>query len=274
MRRILGERRVGHAGTLDPFATGLLLLLVGRATRLVEYASALPKTYLAHVRLGAISTTDDREGAVSEVPGPVPGEPEVRRALEGFLGEQDQVPPAFSAKRVSGERAYRLARRDVAVPLAPVCVRVDEIRLLAYDPPGLVLRVRTGPGLYVRALARDLGRALGSAAYLTELRREAVGPFRVEDAVDVGRCAAAELAARLLPADAAVGHLPVVSVDAEGARALAHGRTAVAAGGASGAGPREGAGPLRLVGPGGFLGVGTRNDGGVRPLKVLFPERA
>jgi tRNA pseudouridine55 synthase len=277
---------VGHAGTLDPFATGLLLLLIGRATRLAEFASALEKTYLATVRLGAVSTTDDPEGTIVEEPSFDPPSAEaVDAALARFLGELDQVPPAFSAKHVSGERAYQLARRGAAVTLAPRRVRIARLERLAWEPPLLTLRAVTGPGAYVRSLARDLGEALGTGGYLAALRREAVGPFRVEDAVRPDAPPQA-LAGALRPAETAVAHLPAVSVDAAGAAALARGasvaRSAVRAPPAAPEAAVDGdddvqgtasRGELvRLVGPEGFLGVGRLSPDAVRPVRMLVRD--
>ncbi|HEY7460502.1 MAG TPA: tRNA pseudouridine(55) synthase TruB [Gemmatimonadota bacterium] len=271
VRRALGARRAGHAGTLDPFATGLLLILVGRATRLAEYLAGLDKTYVATLRLGASSTTGDRDGEISE-PSPLatpPSEADVRRALAGFLGERDQVPPEFSAVHVGGERAYRMARGGVAFTLEPRRVRLERLEVLEYAYPRLHLRVVTGPGFYVRSLARDLGEALGSAAYLTALRRETIGPFDVERAVAVAT--GAELSAHLLAAEAAVSHLPWLGLDAAAAGDLARGRR-VPASGLPVAG--ESRGLVALAGPAGFLGVGELDELGLRPVKILHPERA
>lgn len=270
VRRAFPGARVGHAGTLDPFATGLLLLLIGRATRLAEFASALEKTYAATLRLGASSATDDPDGEITEhLAAPVPSEDEVRAALAALVGEIEQVPPRFSAKRVGGERAYHMARHGAAFTLAAQTVHVHATQLLGYEPPFVRFRVRTGRGVYVRSLARDLGAALGSAGYLTQLRREEIGPFSAADGVDPRGRSAAELTERLLPSERAVEHLPVVPVDEQGARALVRGRAveerSVAA---------SPSGPVRLIGPDGFLGVGEARDGIVRPRKVLFPERA
>ncbi|MFN2431666.1 MAG: tRNA pseudouridine(55) synthase TruB [Gemmatimonadota bacterium] len=285
VRRALGGARVGHAGTLDPFATGLLLLLLGRATRLAEYASGLEKTYLATLRLNASSTTDDPDGRITEgPPADPPDEETLRTALAGFVGETLQAPPRFSALRVAGERAYRMARRDVDFALEPRPVRVHDVELLAYEFPCASFRARTGPGVYVRSLARDVGRALGTAAYLTALRREAIGTFRVEAAIDVRRLEGDRIAAALRPAEEAVAHLTSVALDPGDARAFAAGRRlpavarmAVTSGG--GVDPRE-AGPpgpeavVRVLGPEGFLGIGIVEDEILRPVKVLFPERA
>jgi tRNA pseudouridine55 synthase len=271
VRRALGVRRAGHAGTLDPFATGLLLILVGRASRLAEYLAGFDKTYVASLRLGASSSTGDRDGEISELspPARAPSEADVRRALAGFLGERDQVPPEFSAVHVGGERAYRMARGGVAFTLEPRRVRLERLEVLEYAHPLLHLRAVTGPGFYVRSLARDLGEALGSAAYLTALRRERIGPFDVERAVAVAT--GADLSAHVLATEAAVSHLPRVRLEATAARALAQGRRVPASGVP---GPRESRGPVTLVGPAGFLGVGELDELGLRPVKILHPERA
>jgi tRNA pseudouridine55 synthase len=273
VRRALRSTRVGHAGTLDPFATGLLLLLMGRATRLAEYVSALDKTYVATLRLGAASTTGDPEGEIRAlVPAPEPPSEDVLRATLGaFLGEQDQVPPIYSAKRVAGERAYRMARRSAPVALAPTRVRIERIELLVYAYPLLRLRVTTGPGTYVRSLARDLGEALASAAYLTALRREEIGPFSVDQAVEPAGPAGEELVGRLQPVEAAVTHLPALAVDGPAALALSRGKR-VQAWGARGPAAREET--VRLLCPGGFLGIGALGPEGLRGVKILYPERA
>jgi tRNA pseudouridine55 synthase len=279
VRRVWRGARVGHAGTLDPFATGLLLLLLGRATRLAEYASALDKTYLATVRLGAVSTTDDPEGVLTDSPGfEPPSAGAIDLALARFVGEVEQVPPAFSAKHVAGERAYRLARRGAAVTLAPRRVRIDRIERLAWEPPLLTFRAVTGPGVYVRSLARDLGEALGTGGYLAALRREAVGGFRVETAAPAGGGEEA-LAAALLPPESAVAHLPPARVDAEGAASLLRGaaiprRAAVVenAGASIRAGRADaarGGRAVRILGPDGLLGVGRLSADSLSPARLL-----
>src|SRR5688572_19173855 len=168
--------RVGHTGTLDPLATGVLVLCVGVATRLTEYVQAMGKTYFTTVRLGARSDTDDADGTVTPVEGArPPGREELERCLGGFVGEIEQVPPAYSAAKVSGARAYDLARRGREVSLAARRVRVDGIDLLRYDYPEADLEVRCGKGTYVRSLARDLGERLGCGGLVQVLRRTRVG---------------------------------------------------------------------------------------------------
>jgi tRNA pseudouridine55 synthase len=208
-RRALGEKRIGHAGTLDPFATGLLVLLVGQATRLVPHVSGDPKVYAATVRFGAETDTEDLAGAVIR-DAPAPTEAAVRAALPTLTGDLDQTPPAYSAKRVQGRRAYDLARAGEVVALAPARVRVDRWELLAWSdgpPTECAVRVTCGPGTYIRSLARDLGRLAGSAAHLSALRRERSGRFDVADAVTLDVLQAGD--ARLRPALDALPEHPV-----------------------------------------------------------------
>ncbi len=213
-RRALGERRVGHAGTLDPFATGLLVLLVGRATRLVPHVSGDPKVYAATVRFGTETDTEDLLGAaVREAPGPDAAA--VRAALPALTGELDQMPPAYSAKRLQGRRAYELARAGETVALATARVRVDRWELHAWrdgPPAECDVRVICGPGTYIRSLARDLGRLTASAAHLSALRRERSGRFDVADASTLDAVRAGE--ARLRPALDALPEHPVQPLDA------------------------------------------------------------
>ena len=190
-RRALGESRIGHAGTLDPFATGLLVLLVGRATRLLPHLPGEPKVYDATIRFGAETDTEDLHGSVT-VEAPRPSRAAVLDALPLFVGELDQVPPAYSAKRVGGQRAYARARAGEAVTLAANRIRVDRwdvIDVAGSDAAVDELRVhiRCGGGTYVRSLARDLARSVGSAAHLVALRRLSAGPFDVRDAVTLDR---------------------------------------------------------------------------------------
>ena len=261
VRRALGTRAVGHAGTLDPFATGLLVVLVGRATRLARYLADLPKVYRARAVLGVRTDTDDVTGAVlSGDPARVPESREaVAAALGGLVGARLQRPPAYSAKKVAGVRSYRLARRGAAVDLAPVAVVVHEAELLEWEPPALTFRVRVGSGTYVRALARDLGETLGCGAHLAELRREATGAMRVEDAVGLEGLTTAALGPMLR----AVAHLPAVALDPEAALAVGHGRPVPSPGGLEGS--------VALVADGDLLAVGRVEGDRIRPEVVLGP---
>jgi tRNA pseudouridine55 synthase len=182
--------KVGHAGTLDPFATGVLLVLVGRATKLCERLMDEPKRYEATVKLGATTPTDDPESPETPTPGAAPvGLDALRAAIAPLVGDVLQRPPPFSALKVGGRRAYDVARGGGAVELEPRRVRIDAIELLDYEWPLARVRVDCGRGTYVRAIARDVGAALGVGGYLTALRRTAVGPFRADDAVTPERLA-------------------------------------------------------------------------------------
>lgn len=182
VRRAYGERSVGHLGTLDPFATGLLVLLLGRATRLANFIDTEPKEYEAVIEFGAETDTDDSTGTVTKT-APRPDPANVRAGLAQLTGEIEQVPPAYSAKQVEGRRAYAAARAGAALALAPVQVRVHDWNVHSLSPERMEATLTCAGGTYVRALARDLGRLAGSAAHLAALRRTRVGPFQVSAAV-------------------------------------------------------------------------------------------
>ncbi|HKI31076.1 MAG TPA: tRNA pseudouridine(55) synthase TruB [Gemmataceae bacterium] len=205
--------KAGHTGTLDPLATGVLVLCLGAATRLTEYVQDMGKTYRAGVRLGARSDTDDADGTVALADVAVPPDgAAVEEALRAFVGEIEQVPPAYSAAKVSGQRAYDLARRGRQVTLEARRVRVHGIDVLACDYPRLEIEVRCGKGTYIRSLARDLGERLGCGGYVETLRRMRVGPFRVEEAVPLDADGPAALA-KVLPVSAALAELPRLTLD-------------------------------------------------------------
>jgi tRNA pseudouridine55 synthase len=218
--------RIGHTGTLDPLASGVLVLCVGQATRLGEYVQQMEKTYEVRVRLGARSATDDAEGPIEAAPwcGVPPDRARVTATLRSFLGEIEQVPPDYSAARFTGQRAYALARRGRTIALQPRKVRIYSIDILAYEYPALDLRVRCGKGTYIRALARDLGNALGPGAYVETLRRTRVGPFDVANALSVE---ADERTARqcLFPPESAVTELPRINLPEAAIARLRHGLT-------------------------------------------------
>ena len=176
--------KIGHAGTLDPFATGVLLLLVGKATKSCESLMGQRKGYEATVKLGARTATDDLEAPEEPVEGfAIPTEEQMRAAVARQVGAIEQRPPAFSAMKVGGQRAYKLARQGEVVEIKPRTVQIYSIDVLAYEWPTARLRVECGRGTYIRAIARDLGEMLGTGGYLTELRRTFVGAFRAEEAV-------------------------------------------------------------------------------------------
>jgi tRNA pseudouridine55 synthase len=235
VRRLAATRRVGHGGTLDPFASGVLPVFLGHATRLVEYHLGDEKAYRATVCFGATSTTDDLEGELTPAPGPAPSRESVELAMTGLTGRISQRPPAYSAIKVAGRRAYAMARAGETVVLEPREVTIHALALESWDDtdpdrPLAVLDVRCSAGTYVRALARDLGEAVGSAAYLGALTRTASGPFRLDGAtpLDDIRAAAADgpagLGPYLRPIDAGLEHLPVVRLTALEVTAIARGQ--------------------------------------------------
>jgi len=269
VRRALGTRAVGHTGTLDPFATGLLVVLLGRATRLARLVERQAKTYLATARLGIRTTTDDLTGDVlagadlSRAAEP-PSRRAVETALQGLTGPQQQRPPSYSAKRVAGERSYAKARRGEAVELAPATVVVHAAELVRYDPPHVVFRCTVSAGTYIRALARDLGERLGVGAHLVSLRREAIGTLRVEQAVPLEAIGPD----KLLPPLAVLGHLPRVEVGEPEARALGFGRTVPW----PRSGPAEPPGaeaPVAVTAGGRLIAIARRRDDLLHPDVVL-----
>ncbi len=223
VRRTLGLRRVGHTGTLDPFATGVLPICVGKATRLARFLGVGEKTYRATVRLGFATSTDDLTGAPLGEPQPVSvDEAALGEALKRLEGSYDQVSPAYSARRVGGRRLYELARRGEAGPrpARPVTVRrITFVRLAGHE---VEIEVLCSPGTYVRALARDLGEALGTGAHLTTLRRTRSGSFGLDQAVPGDDMS--ELRERLVPLDELLPELPAVRVGEEGRQRVQHGR--------------------------------------------------
>jgi tRNA pseudouridine55 synthase len=191
VRRLAGQRRVGHAGTLDPAATGVLPVLLGQATRIAEYLSESGKAYRATIRFGAETTTYDSEGEIThEAPVNVTLE-QIERTLPEFLGEQDQLPPIFSAIKRDGVPLYSLARAGKEVEISPRRVRIDELRVVSWSPPDLILDVECGKGTYIRSLAHDLGQRLGPGAHLAGLIRTRSGPFTLSQAITLEELAAA-----------------------------------------------------------------------------------
>ncbi len=225
IQRLVRPDKAGHAGTLDPLATGVLVVCVGAATRLIEFVQEQPKTYVATFLLGRSSETEDIESPVQELPAPpIPTHGDVARALPQFRGQILQRPPAYSALKVRGQRAYALARRGQAVELQPRPVVIQQLDVVRYAYPELTLEVRCGSGTYIRALGRDIATALGSAAVMSALERTAIGGFAVEDACTLEQLTAETLATHLLPALRAVDHLPRLTLSAAQIEEMAHGR--------------------------------------------------
>ena len=287
VRRLAATKRVGHGGTLDPFASGVLPLFLGRATRLVEYHLGDRKGYRATVCFGASSTTDDLEGELTPSAAPAPSRAAAEAALAGFIGPISQRPPAYSAIKVAGRRAYAMARAGEHVELASREVTIHSLELLDWDGtdpdrPIAVVDVECSAGTYIRALARDLGEAVGGAAYLGALVRTASGPFRLDGAVSLDRVreAAADgaerLAGLLLPVDAGLDDLPELVVTNDEVRAISRGQfvrtkatdlTVLDA-----TGPDA---PIRIRDASGRLvAIATLSDGRLAPDKVLVDSTA
>jgi tRNA pseudouridine55 synthase len=272
LRRLLRAPKVGHGGTLDPDATGLLPILVGEGTKLTPYLTALDKEYVATARLGVTTDTQDASGTVlRERPVPALDAAALAAALARFVGEIEQIPPMYSALHHEGRRLYELAREGAEVPRQPRKVMVHAITLEAVALPELTFRVRCGKGTYVRTLVADLGEALGTGAALSRLVRSRVGPYRLEDAVpwDALREArdGAALWTRLLPLDSALADLPALTLDARATQAFVHGQSVPA-----GAARAE---LLRVYGPdGALLGVGQGRGDLVKPERLLHADPA
>ncbi len=259
VRRLAATKRVGHGGTLDPFAAGVLPVFLGRATRVVEFHMGDRKTYRATVCFGASSTTDDLEGELAPADGPAPTRAAVEAALPGLTGTIRQRPPAYSAIKLDGRRAYAIARAGETVELAEREVTVHRLDLVSWDDsdadrPIAILDVECSAGTYIRAIARDLGAGLGSGAYLGALTRNASGPFRLEDAstLDDVRAATAEgpegLAGLLQPVDTGLDAFPLVRLTGDEVAAVARGQFVRPV-----AGMPDPASRYRLLGPDGTL---------------------
>jgi tRNA pseudouridine55 synthase len=299
VRRILGERRIGHTGTLDPLATGVLPLVLGRATRLARFLSASEKTYQAEVTFGVTTDSGDREGhAVGEpYAGPLPGRGDVEQALQQFRGSFLQRPPALSAKKIGGVRSYTLARKgrvssdaDPAapagrVPMAdrganldpqPVMVSVSALAILSYQAPTLLLQVACSAGFYVRALARDLGEALGTGGHLSALRRTASGRLTLGDAIaladiDDRRAGRQRALDAVIPLGRMLTEIPGASLTPDGVRRAVHGRELGAD--AFSIPPDVADGFVRLLDPdGNLVGIAEPGsaDGLLHPAVVLM----
>jgi tRNA pseudouridine55 synthase len=211
VQRLAKPHKAGHAGTLDPIATGVLITCVGAATRLITYAQQLPKEYRATFRLGQSSASEDIESEVELLPdAPRPSQEQIQAVLPQFTGDILQTPPAFSALKVNGERAYKLARRGEEVQLKGRPISIYSIQLVRYEYPELVLDVQCGSGTYIRSLGRDIARALQTEAVMSALCRTAIGPFRVADALTPAELCIEKLSHQLQPANSLLAALPAV----------------------------------------------------------------
>ena len=272
MRRLTGTRRIGHAGTLDPLASGVLPILVGAATRFSQELTGGPKRYEAVVRLGQRSLTDDAQGPLG-AGGPVPSEDQLEPALATFVRTFDQLPPAFSARKQDGRTAYGSARAGRPLELSARSVTVHAIDLLGVERGDgwldLLLDIRCGPGTYIRAIARDLGESLGSGGHLHALRRTEAAGLKAAEAHSPEQLEAISLEGRLaealIPA-AALLPLPHVVLDAAGGSRFAHGSVVEVA--------SHEEGPRAVFMADELLGIGTLRDGMLQPDKVIAPQGA
>ena len=263
IRKLTGIRRVGHAGTLDPMATGVLLVCIGKATRVSEYLMAGQKVYRARVRLGITTDTYDAEGQVVASASVAPvdfSRAEVEAALARFRGTIEQVPPMYSALKRQGKSLHKLARQGVEVEREPRQVEILRLELTEWEPPECTLEVTCSPGTYVRALAHDLGQALSCGAHLTGLTRLASGGFRLEDAVALDAFAQTAAQGRwtdlLHPLDVALARFPALHLDAEAAQRLCAGQAIAAPGPPPCLAGRSEGGLARAYGPdGAFLAL-------------------
>jgi len=281
LRRALGMRRIGHCGTLDPLATGVLVVCLGRYTRLSEWLSAGDKEYLATFLLGATSDTDDIQGEVSfPSAGRVPSREEIETVLRRFEGEIDQVPPVFSAVKVRGVRSYKLARRQQAETPRARRIRIDRLQLVDYAFPHLQVQVACSKGTYIRSLAADIGRVLGCGGLVEKLRRQRSGSLDERDALTLSQVERdvddGVLADRLVPLSRALREFPEVGLSPEQVRAFAHGNLVTVADLPG----QTARGVCAVYAPDGqFCGIGewAGEGGSIQPRKVFHapcPETA
>jgi tRNA pseudouridine55 synthase len=240
-RRSLGFSRIGHTGTLDPRAAGVLPLVLGQATRLAQHLTATDKEYEALLRFGVVTDTYDAAGKVVEASGAIPGEADLATVLDRFRGTYAQTPPAYSAKMVGGERAYALARKGKPVPSPAATVTVHALDLITFIPPHARLRVRCSAGFYVRSLAHDVGKALGTGAILDALTRTEAAGFKLHEAVSFEQLVTApraDLRCLARPMDSLLADWPAATLTSEGVEWARHGRDL---------GPRQLVAPLAVI---------------------------
>ena len=266
-KRILGARKAGHTGTLDPFATGLLPIVLGEATKFSRFLIDASKAYLATLQLGAVSSTGDPEGEVMPIGVFVGDTSRIDEVLANFRGPQEQVPPMHSAVRIGGRRLYDIAREGAEVDRAARLIHIHSLERISFQGDTLVLAVTCSKGTYVRTLAAQIGEALGCGAYLTGLRRTAVGVFSLDDAIALDALAdlpRPEAIRRLLPPEALAGSLPRLEADSVSAVRFTQGQPLECPGSTAGQ-------DIAVFGPGpAFLGVGrVEADGWLAPLRLM-----
>jgi len=267
LRRVYGTRRIGHGGTLDPLATGVLPVFLGRATRAAELLAAADKQYVAGLRFGLTTDTQDVTGRVLSAAGPLPARAEIEAVLPRFLGEQEQVPPMYSALKKNGRKLYELARQGVEVERPARTVTIRHLELLDSPAGEWALRVDCSKGTYVRTLCHDIGAALGCGAVMTSLRRTAAGAFSIEQAVPLGDIVAAfeageDVGRFVLPLHLLFADRPALTADPEQERRVRNGaafRTDTPAG------------EYRIFSEAGeFLALGRCEGGEMRTIKSFF----
>lgn len=264
VRRIAKMKRVGHTGTLDPMATGVLVVCLGRATRLAEYVQGQTKTYVTTVRLGQTTNTYDADGEILQEKEVVVTRPGLTQALTHFTGTIQQVPPMYSAIKKDGQPLYKLARQGQEIERPARTITIYELDLLKWQSPNLELRVVCSTGTYIRSLAYDLGGLLGCGGHLTALRRTQVGQFTIDSAVPLDKLSSESITTHLLPPDEAVAHFQRVDTSAEEAKLLGFGQTI-------GDGAEKGLG--RVYDPAGqFIGIVRAEAGRWQPHKMMPPN--
>ena len=271
VQRFVRPDKAGHAGTLDPLATGILIVCVGPATRLIEYVQRQPKQYRGTFLFGRSSDTEDIQGEVRALADtPQPAREELLQVLPQFLGRIKQQPPAYSALKVNGQRAYDLARRGEAVELAPRTIEVFDLRLVGYSYPEFVLDITCGGGTYVRSLGRDIALKLGTAAVMSGLVRTAIGPFRLAESLELPELDVNNVKSELLSPALAVHGLPTLVLTEAEQRRLVLGQNIERADA-----PPESDEFAALDAHGTLLGILTRrHDATFKPEKVFLPARS
>ena len=265
----LSPTKIGHAGTLDPLATGVLPIALGKATKLIPYVMDGTKVYEFQITWGAETETDDAEGSVTATSDKRPTEAEVREVLNHFVGVIEQVPPAYSALKVGGQRAYDLARAGEEVSLKARAVRVDSLELLSFCQDCADFRVVCGKGTYVRSLGRDIGRALGCLGYISVLRRVACGPFLIKDAVDLLQFQEKQVNVAVIPMDFALKNMPVLVCTNEMWQRLKQGQRLSLKNVTENLRCLAEDTVIRMVWRGELVGLAKIKHGGIHPYRIL-----